>query len=125
MKKVATLSVICLSVTLFGCASTGTDAATSATNIGMSIFKSAVDNKCRSELNDNAIYKTASIFMSTEQKSRLEDRVCGCVSEKAPENVTLAEIGQAVIDPAARPRIVGTAVAKTLNACVSEFLQNT
>lgn len=108
---------------LSGCTTTDVQTtANSATNIGMNIFKSAVDSKCRSELNNNGIYKTASIFMTDSQKTTLENKVCGCVSDKAPQSVTLAELGQAALDPTARTQIVGKAVVKTLNACVSEFV---
>lgn len=124
MKTIAKLTILCLSMTLMSCASTGGETATtSAGNIAMGLFKSAVDTKCRSELNDNTAYQMLSVFMTGEQKQSLEDGVCGCVSEKAPEHVTLTELGQAAIDPTARTRIVGAVVVKTLNACVSEFLQ--
>lgn len=122
MKKLLLPAVLSVA-TLSGCATTDVQTVTSsASNIGMSIFKTAVDNKCRSELNANSIYKTASLLLTSEQKTALEDKTCGCVSEKAPESVTMTELGQAVIDPTARPQIVGTAVTKTLSACVSEFV---
>lgn len=121
MKKLVFSFVVVLAMS--GCATTDVQTvASSANNIGMSIFKTAVDNKCRTELNANSIYKTASLLLTSEQKTALEDKTCGCVSEKAPESVTMTELGQAVIDPTARPQIVGTAVTKTLSACVSEFV---
>lgn len=123
MKKLF-LSALAVATMLTGCATTGVDATTAvstATNVGMSVFKTAVDTQCRSELNNNSIYKTASLIMTDAQKSSLETKVCGCVSEKAPQSVTLVELGQVAIDPTARTQIVGGAVAKTINACVSEF----
>lgn len=122
MKKFGMIVVSALA--LSGCATSDVQtAAGSASGIGMNIFKTAVDARCRSELNANQIYKTASLFMTSEQKTALENKACGCVSEKAPQSVTLTELGQAALDPAARTQIVGAAVAKTLNACVGEFLQ--
>lgn len=59
--------------------------------------------------------------MTAEQKTALENKVCGCVSEKAPQNTTLAELGQAVIDENARVQIATSAVSKAIYACVSEF----
>lgn len=117
------LSALASTMILTGCATTnadGTTAVDTATNVGMSIFKTAVDTQCRSELNNNNLYKTASLIMTDTQKTSLENKVCGCVSEKAPQSITLVELGQVAIDPSSRTQIVGSAVTKTLNACVSE-----
>lgn len=117
------LGALASTMILTGCATTnadGTTAVDTATNVGMSIFKTAVDTQCRSELNNNNLYKTASLIMTDTQKTSPENKVCGCVSEKAPQSITLVELGQVAIDPSSRTQIVGSAVTKTLNACVSE-----
>ena len=117
------LGALASTMILTGCATTnadGTTAVDTATNVGMSIFKTAVDTQCRSELNNNNLYKTASLIMTDTQKTSLENKVCGCVSEKAPQSITLVELGQVAIDPSSRTQIVGSAVTKTLHACVSE-----
>lgn len=115
MKK---LAVIVMGAALFGCASSDNV----LSDVGQGIFKQAVDYKCRSEINANSLYKTVSIIMSDAQKTALEDKVCGCVSEKAPQSVTAGELGQAIIDPSARTQIVGKVVAKSLSACVNDFV---
>lgn len=124
MKKLV-LSAMVGAILLTGCATTGTDgtsnAINTATNVGMAVFKTAVDTQCRTQLNGYNAYKTITILMTTEQKTALENKVCGCVSEKAPQSVTLTELGQAVIDENARAQIATSAVSKTINACVSEF----
>lgn len=133
MKKL--LSVAALSVAvLTGCAggagstaaATGADVAATgvatATNIGMGIFKVAVDTKCRTELNNQALYKTATLVLNSAQKEALETKVCGCVSEQAPQSVTIAELTQAAVSPAARTQVVASAVANTINACVTNFV---
>ena len=110
---------------LAGCATTNetaVQAGTTATNVGLAIFSQAVDTKCRTEINNQPVYKTASILMTEAQKQALEDKVCGCVSQKAPQSITLVEMGQAAIDPNARTQIVTTAVSKTIQACVGEFV---
>lgn len=114
---------------LTGCATTGADIASGAlstatnvgVNVGMTVFKTAVDNQCRTQLNNHNAYKTIAMLMTDTQKSSLENKVCGCVSEKAPQSVNLADIGQAVIDENARTQLAVSAVTKTINACVSEF----
>lgn len=117
MKKI--LITLASVVVLSGCATTDGNL---LSDIGKEIFTQAVDNKCRSELNAQPIYQTASIFMTAEQKQRLEDKVCGCVAKEAPNSVSMSEIGQAVLDESARPRIVGKAVANTLGTCVQKLV---
>ncbi|MDO4894480.1 hypothetical protein [Moraxella sp.] len=107
---------------LTGCAGTGAGDELNAANIGMNIFKGVVDTKCRSELNQQSVYQVATMILSETQKNNLENKICGCVSDKAPESVTLTEIAQAAIDPSARTQVVASAVGKTLNACVSDFI---
>ncbi|MDO5650968.1 MAG: hypothetical protein Q4G13_02385 [Moraxella sp.] len=123
MKKFAIIAGVALMMA--GCAgTTGTTTnttASTANTVAMNVFKTAVDNQCRAELNNHNSYKLITSVMGSEQKTTLENKVCGCVSEKAPESVTLTELGQAAISSSARTQVVGTAVAKTLTACVSEF----
>lgn len=124
MKKLL-LGALASTLILSGCATTGVDSTTAmstATNVGMNVFKTAVDTQCRTQLNSYNAYKVATTLMTETQKSSLENKVCGCVSEKAPQSVTLVELGQVAIDPTARTQIVGSAVTKTINACVSEFV---
>lgn len=106
--------VLCLS----GCTSTDGQL---LSDVGTSLFTQAVDNRCRSELNESSTYKTVSILMSETQKRSFEDKACGCVAEEAPKHISVSEMGQAVIDSSARTQIVGKAVANTLGACVKRF----
>lgn len=122
-------SVMLVSVVLLaGCAAGGVSTSSSntptsiGTNIGESILKSAIDYECRARLNNNDTYKVVMMAMSSNQKANFENKLCGCVSEKAPQSITLAEVAQATLDPNARAQIVGTAVTKTLDACASEFV---
>lgn len=117
MKK-SLMSMMAGVVLLSGCATDGNLLG----DMGKEIFTQAVDNKCRSELNAQPIYQTASIFMTGEQKQNLENKVCGCVAKEAPNSVSMSEIGQAVIDESARPKIVGKAVANTIGTCVQRLV---
>ena len=126
--KIIAISLASVSI-LAGCATTDTGnvastAGSMAGAIGMNVFKTAVDQKCRSELNDQPIYRTASMVMTQSQKQALENNICGCVSEKAPQSVTLVELSEIAIDSNARTQIVARTVSKTISACVSEFVKN-
>jgi len=67
-----------------------------------------------------AAWKTATKFMTADQKTDIQTEICGCVSEKAPQNITAVDLATAAIDPAARTTIISNAVTKTINACVAE-----
>lgn len=126
MKKVL-LAVAAISMSLAACTtttgtSTSTTAGTAAT-IGSNIFKAAVDNQCRTELNSNNAWRALALTMTAEQQTAMETKICGCVSEKAPQNVTAVDLATAAIDQNARAQIVANTVAKTLTACYSEFVK--
>ncbi|KAA8735359.1 hypothetical protein F4V57_00720 [Acinetobacter qingfengensis] len=131
MKKILMMVVASTTLALTACAtSTGTGTTNSGTNsigtaatIGGNIFKAAVDSQCRTELQSNNAFRVVALTMTAEQQEALETKVCGCVSEKAPQNVTAVELAQAAMDPNARAQIVTNTVAKTLSACYSEFVK--
>ncbi|MDO4250324.1 MAG: hypothetical protein Q4C68_02315 [Moraxella sp.] len=127
MKKL--IALLAVPVLLSACTSSGTGDATNtgantASNIGMAIFSQAVDTRCRSELNKQQIYQTASIIMTAEQKQTFEDKTCGCVAQKAPQSVTLEEMATAAVNQNARAEIVLKAVNKSVVACASEYLNS-
>lgn len=124
MKKLALIFSI---IGLTSCAGSNTvNMATSSptlNSIGSAIFQTAVNQKCQSEIKNNQYYNMASIIMTDSQKEKVVGNVCGCVSKKAPESVTLSEIATATVDANARPKIITKAVAKTLQACVADFIK--
>ena len=129
MKK-AFIAVVALSMSLAACTTTtgtstsgNTSTAGSAVTIGTNIFKAAVDNQCRTELNSNNAWRAIALTMTAEQQTAMENKICGCVSEKAPQNVTAVDLATAAIDQNARAQIVANTVAKTLTACYSEFVK--
>ena len=120
MKKL--LAVLApLTLVLSACTATGTSEAPSTTQqLGGTALKIAINAKCTTELNNILAWQTATRLMTTTQKQNIQSEICGCVSEKAPQNVTAVDLATAAIDPVARTTIVGNVVAKTINACVTE-----
>ena len=111
---------------LSGCASTGanTNAGTAvgnATNIGMNVFKAAIDNQCRAEIEKQTTWRVASVVMNEEQKEAVKSKVCGCVSEQAPQHVTIVELGNAAINPEYRVQLATRVIAKSLQSCYASF----
>lgn len=127
MKKL--LFVALASLSLAACSTTTptgvavTNGMTTAANIGMDVFKYTVDQKCRTEIQSNNAWKVASKVMTSAQQMTTLNNVCGCVSEKAPQTVTIVELGQAAVDTNVRAQVVSKAVTSTLSACYSEFVK--
>lgn len=122
--------VIGSAIALGGCATTtGTgviDANSTigtANNVGMAIFKAAVNQQCQTQLQNNQYWRLGSVLMTSEKQAEVASNVCGCVSEKAPQSVTIVDLTTAAVDPTARNVIVARAVSNTLQQCVGEFVK--
>ena len=123
-------AVIGSALALGGCASTtGTgvmDANSTigtANNVGMAIFKAAVNQQCQTQLQNNQYWRLGSVLMTSDKQAEVASNVCSCVSEKAPQSVTIVDLTTAAVDPTARNVIVARAVSNTLQQCVGEFVK--
>lgn len=128
MKKLFASSIVFATFVLAGCATSdmNTNAGTaigSANEIGMNIFKAAIDNQCRSQIEKQNAWRIASVAMTDAQEEEIKGRVCGCVSEQAPQQVTLVELGNAAIDANYRTQLVTKVVAKTLQSCYGSIVK--
>jgi hypothetical protein len=92
-----------------------------ATNLSLGVFKTAVDQKCRVELNNRNEWKLLSAALGTDKKAQVETQICGCVSEESAKSVTIVELGQAAIDANARNTIIARSVTNTISTCISQF----
>ena len=123
-------AVIGSALALGGCASTtgsGVMDANStigtANNVGMAIFKAAVNQQCQTQLQNNQYWRLGSVLMTSDKQAEVASNVCSCVSEKAPQSVTIVDLTTAAVDPTARNVIVARAVSNTLQQCVGEFVK--
>lgn len=127
MKKRFASTLLLATFALAGCATTdGANNTTgnaigTANEIGMSVFKSAIDNQCRSQIEKQNTWRIASVAMTEKQQEAVKSNVCGCVSEQAPQQVTLVELGNAAIDAQYRTQLVAKVVAKSLQSCYASF----
>ena len=127
MKKLLVSTAMLATLALTGCAtgtSTGTTATTAmstANSIGMSVFTSAIDSQCRSQIEQQTAWRVASVAMTETQQEAVKSNVCGCVSEQAPQQVTIVELGNAAIDSSYRNQLVATVVAKSIQSCYTSF----
>lgn len=126
MKKVLVSTTMLVSLILAGCTTTGTNTGTAmgtANEIGMNVFKAAIDNQCRSQIENQSAWRIASAAMTETQEEAVKSKVCGCVSEQAPQHVTVVELGNAAIDAEYRTKLVTRVVAKSLQSCYASFTQ--
>lgn len=128
MKKLLVSTAMFATLALAGCTATGTGTNTNAgtaigtaNEIGMNVFKAAIDNQCRSQIEQQTAWRVASIAMTEAQQETVKSNVCGCVSEQAPQQVTIIELGNAAIDSNYRTQLVAKVVAKSLQSCYASF----
>lgn len=129
MKKLLASTVMLATVALAGCTTTGVTndgtgtAIGTANEIGMNVFKAAIDNQCRSQIEKQTAWRVASVAMTEAQQESVKSNVCGCVSEQAPQQVTIVELGNAAIDSQYRAQLVTRVVAKSLQSCYASFVK--
>lgn len=128
MKKLLLSTTLLATLALTGCATNGTNTGTgtamgTASDIGMSLLKGVIDNQCRIEIEKQPAWRVASVVMSSDQKEAVQSKVCGCVSEQAPQNVTLVELGNAAINPEYRVQLATRVIAKSLQSCYASIIK--
>ena len=128
MKKLFASTIMLATFALAGCATNDINtnagmAIGSANEIGMNIFKAAIDNQCRSQIEKQTAWRVASVAMTDTQQEAVKSNVCGCVSEQAPQQVTIVELGNAAIDANYRTQLVTRVVAKTLQSCYGSIVK--
>ena len=95
-----------------------------ATAIGKSLIQNYAHNQCSVELNKRQEWRLVALAVSAEKQQQWEDQICGCVSEEAPNSVTVTDLVQAATNESARASIVGNAVTKTVTSCLNRFVKN-
>ena len=106
---------------LGGGTSNGTGGA--ATSIGKSLIQNYAHNQCSVELNKRQEWRLMALAVSAEKQQQWEDQICGCVSEEAPNSVTVTDLVQAATNQSARNTIVASAVTKTVTSCLNRFVK--
>ena len=95
-----------------------------ATAIGKSLIQNYAHNQCSVELNKRQEWRLVALAVSAEKQQQWEDQICGCVSEEAPNSVTVTDLVQAATNQSARTGIVANAVTKTVTSCLNRFVKN-
>ena len=94
-----------------------------ATAIGKSLIQNYAHNQCSVELNKRQEWRLVALAVTAEKQQQWEDQICGCVSEEAPNSVTVTDLVQAATNQSARNTIVAGAVTKTVTSCLNRFVK--
>lgn len=129
MKKILTLTAMVATFALAGCTTPGSTANSgnsvgTASGIGMNVFKAAVNNQCRIELEQQSAWRIARTAMTVEQESAVQTRICNCVSEQAPQQVTIVDMTNAAIDSEYRTQLVTKVAVRSLQSCYGSFIKS-
>lgn len=130
MKKLA--SILMTTMLLSACAGTGSNTSTdtsSTTNSGLggiagTLGKNAVSwyiqNQCVTELQSRNEWRMIALAMSAEKQAEWENKICGCVSTEAPNQLTAADLTQ-LASTEGRTKVMTEVGAKTVTACFKKL----
>ena len=92
----------------------------SVSNIGSTLLKTAIDNQCRTELNNRNEWRMIALAMTADKQREWENKICGCASEEAPNQITAADMTQ-LLSETGRTKVAAEVTAKTVTACVKRL----
>ncbi len=117
MKKIVTVASV--AALLGGCAYDSDSAfggLDGGTGMGGSIVKMAVESQCRAELNKRSEWRLTALAMSAEKQAEWENKICGCATEEAPNQLTGNDVMQ-MLNQSTRNQAITAVTAKTVSAC--------
>lgn len=112
MKKISLLLAMMLGLT--ACES-GT-----GTAVGRTLAKTWIDAQCHTELDNRSEWQLITMLMSKETKTEWENKICGCASEEAANQLTAAELAD-MLTTEGRVKVLANVTGKTVTACVKRL----
>ncbi len=85
-----------------------------------SMVKMAVDNQCRTELANRNEWRVVALAMTAEKQREWEDKICGCASEEAMQQLSANDMMQ-MVNTSTRNQAVANVTARTVSACVKRL----
>lgn len=118
MKRTALIATTAL--ILSACGGTGGNFggfnAGTAANVGTSVLQMYVQNQCVTELQSRNEWRLAALAMTQAQQQEWEQKICGCVSQEAPNQLSAAELFQ-LGSESGRAQVLTSVTSKTVTAC--------
>ena len=75
-----------------------------------------VQNRCVNELQARTEWRTIALAMSQAKQTEWENKICGCASEEAPNQITAAQLPE-LLTESGRVKVAAEVTAKTVTAC--------
>ena len=85
-----------------------------------SMVKMAVDNQCRTELGNRNEWRVVALAMTAEKQREWEDKICGCASEEAVQQLSANDMMQ-MVNTSTRTQAIANVTARTVTACVKRL----
>lgn len=86
------------------------------TGMGGSIVKMTVESQCRAELDRRSEWRLTALAMSAEKQAEWENKICGCATEEAPNQLTGNDVMQ-MLNQSTRNQALAALTVKTVSAC--------
>ena len=116
--------LLMLMITIFvSSVSYATNNVTKNQSVAQKILKPLIEQQCGSELKANKIWQASSFFWSTSKQDHAQQKICGCVSENALNDVSNKALLMAMINESAKKELIQNAVMNSIKGCAQEALK--
>ena len=92
----------------------------SAAGVSNALLNTWLDNQCRVELNNRNEWRIVALAMTAEKQREWEDKICGCVTQEAPNQLTATDLLQ-LGTQSGRTQVIAGVTAKTVTACTKRL----
>ena len=92
-------------------------------SVTQKMLKPLIEQQCGRELKANKIWQASSFFWSKSQQDHAQNKICGCVSENALNDVSNKDLLMAMINESAKKKLIQNAVMNSIKGCAQEALK--
>lgn len=125
MKKTALTLATVLTLSacgLMGSGTPGTGALGTAGQWAMAGGQLYVQNQCTTELQGRNEWRLIALSMTQAQQTEWENKICSCVSQEAPNQITAAQLPQ-LFTETGRTQVLADVTAKTVTSCYQKLFK--
>lgn len=122
MKKILAVAALFSAILTGACTADGSLLGGNAGTGGVSnaLLGTWIDNQCRVELNNRNEWRVVALAMTAQKQREWEDKICGCVTQEAPNQLTAGELLQ-LGSQTGRTQVIANVTAKTVTACTQRL----
>lgn len=125
MKKIALTLAAVLTLNacgLLGSGSPSTSALGTAGQWAMAGGQMYVQNRCTTELQGRNEWRLIALTMTQAQQTEWENKICSCVSQEAPNQISAAQLPQ-LLSESGRTQVMADVTAKTVTSCYQKLFK--